>query len=80
MGSETQKVRGAGRHPNSQANLTYHEGRPPIYGETKKTHSVRITETGWDGLRALAQQQGCDSIAELLERLGRGSIPLVSQD
>lgn len=80
MESQTEKIRGSGRHPNSKANLTYHEGRPPIYGETKKTHSIRITDTGWGGLREIAEQQGCDSVAELLERLGRGSLPLSKKD
>jgi|GEM_PF-1971640 len=65
-----------GKHPNSLANLTSHEGRPQQYKSKKKARSVSITPEGWDGIGELAEQNGCSSKSEFLEKLGRGLIKL----
>ncbi|MCT7955969.1 hypothetical protein [Laspinema palackyanum] len=66
-------------HPNSLKNLTYHEGRPQKWGEQKKTRKLTVTETGWEGVVAIAQEQG-HSVSELLEMLGRGQLSLQVKD
>jgi len=66
-----------GKHPNSKANLT-HEGRPRVYGESKESHSVRVTPTGWEGLQSVISDVGVANISELLEYLGRGKLAVVS--
>jgi hypothetical protein len=65
-----------GKHPNSKANLT-HEGRPRVYGESKESHSVRVTPTGWDGLQSVINELGIANISELLEYLGRKKFDVV---
>ncbi|MCT7964355.1 hypothetical protein NG791_27125 [Laspinema sp. D1] len=66
-------------HPNSLKNLTYHEGRPKKWGEQKKTRKLTVTETGWEGVVEIAQEQG-HSVSELLEMLGRGQLSLQVKD
>ena len=66
-------------HPNSLKNLTCHEGRPQKWGEKKKTRKLTVTETGWEGVVAIAQAQG-HSVSELLEMLGRGQLSLQVKD
>lgn len=61
-----------GEHPHSQDNL---QPREPMYGEAKKRREVMVTPTGWDGFKALAASMEL-SASELVERLGRGTIPL----
>jgi len=61
-----------GEHPHSQDNL---QPREPIYGEAKKRREVMVTPAGWDGFKALATSMDL-SASELVERLGRGTIPL----
>lgn len=45
--------------------------RPLKYEERKLPRKLRMTETGWEGLRSIAASHGI-SIAELLEQIGRG--------
>jgi hypothetical protein len=61
-----------GEHPHSQDNL---QPRETMYGEAKKRREVMVTATGWDGFKALAASMDL-SASELVERLGRGTIPL----
>ena len=61
-------------HPNSIANLTYREGRPHIFGTKKKTHTISVTEEGWNGITQAAKASGCSSISEFIELLGRGEL------
>jgi len=49
--------------------------REPIYGEAKKRREITITAAGWDGFKALAASMEL-SASELVDRLGRGTIPL----
>ncbi len=63
-----------GQHPNSQANLTYHGGRPPAYGENKRKRYLSVTDEGWDGVQAAVRAAGCSSVSEFLEKLGRGEV------
>ena len=65
-----------GEHPNSQANLNYHGGRPKSYGEEKKSRYLTITESGWAGVQSAAREAGCTSVSDLLEKLGRGQVNL----
>lgn len=65
---------GPGQHPNSQDNLM-HEGRPLMYGESKKRRQILATDEGWEGFKALAKTLDI-SASELVERLGRGAIKL----
>lgn len=46
-------------------------GRTPKYGERKKPRGITVTDSGWDGLQHLAQEEGV-SVSELIERIGRG--------
>ena len=61
-----------GEHPHSQGNL---QPRETIYGEAKKRREVMVTAAGWDGFKALATKMEL-SASELVERLGRGTIPV----
>ena len=69
-----------GEHPNSQANLTYHGGRPKAYDSDKKQRYLSITEEGWEGAQLIAREAGCSSVSELIEKLGRGQISLTKQE
>jgi hypothetical protein len=51
------------------------EGRPPRYGKTKTRINLTLTEEGIAGLERLAGALGL-SRSELVERIGRGVIPL----
>jgi len=66
-----------GQHPNSQVNLQL-RGRTPDYGENKKQRYLSVTEEGWEGIRAVAAAAGCASISDLIEKLGRRELKLVS--
>lgn len=65
-----------GQHPNSQANLTYHSGRPPAYGENKRKRYLSVTDEGWEGTQAVVRAVGCASVSEFLEKLGRGELTI----
>jgi hypothetical protein len=67
---------GHGEHPNSQANLTYHAGRPKTYGVEKKKRYLSVTEEGWEKAKEAAKVAGCSGISDLLEKLGRGQLKL----
>lgn len=67
-----------GQHPNSIANLV-HDGRPQNWGEPKKKRNISITETGWTGMKEVAQSLGL-SISELIERIGRDDLILADPD
>ncbi|WP_190707523.1 hypothetical protein [Nodosilinea sp. FACHB-141] len=49
--------------------------RETMYGEAKKRRQLMATDEGWDGFKALATSMDL-SASELVERLGRGTIPL----
>ena len=51
------------------------EGRPPRYGKTKARVNLTLTEESITGLDRLAEDLGL-SRSELVERIGRGLIPL----
>lgn len=63
-----------GLHPNSQANLTYHEGRPQAFGVQKKKRNLTVTEEGWEGLQSILSELDCSSVSEFLEKVGRGQV------
>jgi len=50
-------------------------GQPELYDVLKKRYSMTLTPTGADGLDAIASSLGI-SRSELVERIGRGLIPL----
>ena len=50
-------------------------GEPELYDELKKRITLAITPTGVEGLDAIASSLGL-SRSELVERIGRGLIPL----
>lgn len=60
-------------HPNSMANLSKGRGKPK-YGEPKKDRYLSVTETGWTGLSDVLNRSNCDSVSDLLEKLGRGEL------
>jgi hypothetical protein len=66
-----------GQHPNSQVNLQL-RGRTPDYGENKKQRYLSVTEEGWEGIRGVAVAANCASISDLIEKLGRGELKIVS--
>lgn len=63
-----------GQHPNSQANLTYHSGRPKAFGADKKKRYLSVTDEGWEGASVAARAFGCSSVSEFLEKFGRGQV------
>lgn len=63
-----------GEHPNSLANLTYHKGRKRDFGERKKTRGVSLTDEGWNRMKLLAEEYGCSSVSEFLEKVARGLV------
>lgn len=63
-----------GEHPNSKANLIYHEGRPKAFGAKKLKRNLTVTEEGWEGLQPIIKEAGCSSVSEFLEKLGRGQL------
>ena len=81
----SEKKYAPGHHPHSQANLTYHEGRPLAFGAQKKKRNLTVTEEGWEQgaiitldamgtQRALAAQiidQGGDYILALKGNQGK---------
>ncbi len=66
-----------GEHPNSLANLT-HSGRPKAYGAAKKQRYLSITEEGWNGAKDVAKETDCTSVSDLIEKLGRRELKIVS--
>ena len=66
-----------GEHPNSLANLT-HEGRPKAYGVEKKKRYLSVTEEGWNGVKDIVEMVDCSSVSDLLEKLGRGELKIIS--
>jgi hypothetical protein len=76
---ETKKKTGfkPGEHPNSLANLI-HEGRPKAYGTDKKQRYLSITEEGWNGAKDIAQMLDCTGVSDLIEKLGRGELKVIS--
>lgn len=77
MSQKTKSSYKQGEHPNSLANLI-HEGRPKIYGTEKKQRYLSITEEGWMGAKDIAQTVECRSVSDLIEKLGRGELKVVS--
>ncbi len=63
-----------GRNPKSLENLKP-DARKPEYGEKKKSRGIALTDTGTDGLKALARERNL-SLGEFLEQIGRGKIRL----
>jgi len=64
---DSERKPGSGAHPNSQRNL------PPVksrWGEVKQHRDVRLTDTGYGALMAMAKAQGV-SFSDLLECLAR---------
>lgn len=68
-----------GGHPNSLAALTYHEGRPPMYGQKKVGHELLTTDDAWGGVLLLAAELGSlrtkggetiPNVSDLLQKLG----------
>ncbi|WP_293120104.1 hypothetical protein [Moorena sp. SIO4G3] len=50
-------------------------GRPCLHGQPKAAHTIRVTDTAWDGLKRLASETGV-SLSEYLEALGKnGTLP-----
>ena len=66
-----------GEHPNSLANLI-HSGRPKTYRAEKKQRYLSVTEEGWDGVKDVAKMVDCTSVSDLLEKLGRGELKVMS--
>lgn len=62
--------------PQSLANLK-HEGRPLAVGEPKKERVVTVSQTGWSGVKAMADHLNCRGVSDLLEKLGRSEFVLV---
>jgi len=53
-------------------------GRPPTLSEEKKRkrRNISISDTAWDRLEKLANDLGCASKSELLEKIGQGNVDL----
>lgn len=62
-------------HPNSLKNLTHIE-RPYAVGEPKP-RQLTVSETGWEGAVAIAEELGCTGVSDLLEKVGRKHLTVV---
>lgn len=75
--------RGGKMNPKSLENLKLGRGkghgRTQTYAEPKKTHGITVTDQGWEGLEALAEQRGV-SVSELSERIGRGILSIIDTE
>ncbi|KOP23409.1 hypothetical protein AMR41_26305 [Hapalosiphon sp. MRB220] len=60
---------------NSRSLENLQPGGQPRYDQPKRARNVSTTDTAWMGLKELAYDREI-SLAELLERLGRGIIKL----
>ncbi len=71
-----------GKNPNSLANLKLGQGTKPkgFNSEDKKRRYLTVTETGWQGSQMAAQEYGCKSVSEFLEKWGRGEIDLSKKE
>ena len=49
-------------------------GRTPDWDESKKRRYLSVTETGFDGSLKIARSLGCNSVSDLLEKVGRGEL------
>lgn len=54
-------------------------GKPELYNEVKGQVNVSLTNTGVQGLDTLAQQMGL-SRSEFIEQIGRGILPVLTED
>lgn len=54
-------------------------GRMPFYGRAKAKTTLSVSVEGLEGLDQIARGFGC-SRSELIDRIGRGMIPLLSSD
>ena len=66
-------------NPKSLKNLTG-TGRKPFYEQKKKKRAVDVTDRGWAGLKTLAKEEFGTSLAELLEKIGRGDLLVMQLD
>ena len=77
---EEQEIKyGRGENPASRSNLTSHKGRPSvreIWGEDAVKLTTTCTPTAKIGLPDAVKASGYNSLAELLEYIGRGLITL----
>jgi murein DD-endopeptidase MepM/ murein hydrolase activator NlpD len=55
---------------------------PDIDGATNPKRPCRVTvsEPGWEGARVAAIAAGCSSVSEMLEKLGRGELAIITSD
>ncbi len=51
-------------------------GRTPDWDESKKRRYLSVTNTGFNGALKLGRSLGCNSVSDLLEKVGRGEILL----
>jgi hypothetical protein len=68
-----------GKNPASKSGLTSHKGRPKVrdvWGEDAKNLCTSCTPTAKEGISDSLEASGYDSLAELLEYIGRGLITL----
>lgn len=56
-------------NPKSLENLI-HEGRAPIYGETKRRRYLTVTDRGWERATKYIQSVGFSSMSDYLENIG----------
>ena len=62
-----------GSHPESKKNLL--KSATPFYEEKKRGRHIAVTDTGWDGIKAIAKDQDL-TISQLIEKIGRKEIIL----
>ncbi len=77
--SDTARKHKQGKHPNSLRNLipgVSGSGRKTQYGSKKKKRGIYLTDESFTNLTFLAKKYGCSSVSDLLEKFGRGIIPL----
>ncbi|MEL6470494.1 MAG: M23 family metallopeptidase [Cyanobacteria bacterium J06623_4] len=52
----------------------------PVTAEPKRPCRVTVTAPGWNGARMAAIAAGCSSVSDMLEKLGRGELAIITSD
>ncbi len=69
-----------GKHPNSMANLDKGRGagRNCVFDTPKTRRTISVTKESWENLKALAEETGCKSVSDFLEKASRGLLEFPS--
>lgn len=79
MSSRDRKVPSSGSvSPDSISNSA--DARERLVASPKRLCRVTVSEPGWQGARTAAIAAGCSSVSDMLEKLGRGELSIITSD